>query len=113
MCIDPRPPCWPNDQPCPNSCAQAHHTRIVRNHTELHGPWFGWRMAGKYLVSPEGVRLTPERLKGLAWRQDAEARRDAARARNTARKAVLQGGVTVIRMPYSDWHRERFGSSAG
>jgi len=60
-----RPPCWPDAEPCPNNCA-ALHEREVYNHLDLTGPWQGWRFRGRYLVSPDGSRLTPERLLGLA-----------------------------------------------
>lgn len=87
--------------------------RVVHNHAPLHGPWTGWRMAGRDLVTPDGVRLTPERVRGLAWRQEAEARRDAARAKKRVRQEVRQEVVTVLRVRLDDWHRERFGSVAG
>ncbi len=103
------PTCWQ----CKAESSTAHHDRVVHNRHELHGPWSGWRMAGRDLVSPDGDRIAPARLQGLLWRQRAEARRDAARARNASRKAGQRGLVTVIRIQHRDWHRERFGSSAG
>lgn len=45
-------------------------------------------MAGRELVSPDGDRITPERLRGLIWRLRAEARRDAARASHGKRIGV-------------------------
>ena len=80
------PPCWPADQACPNQ---------------------------RDLVSPEGIRMSPMRLQGLAWRQDAEMRLAHVRARNATAKVGHRGMVTVIRMPVRDWHAERFGSRAG
>ncbi len=70
-------------------------------------------MAGRDLITPDGTRLTPERVRGLAWRQDAEARRDAARSRREAQKRVSRSVVTVLRIANDDWHRERFGTVAG
>lgn len=110
--LNHRPPCWPDDgSSCPNHCAQAHADRILRNQVELHGPWAGWRLAGRDLVSPEGLRLPERRLRGLVWRAEAEERRDRARARNA--NSGHRGMVTVIRLPVRDWHIERFGSRAG
>ncbi|WP_425480323.1 DUF3653 domain-containing protein [Pseudoxanthomonas winnipegensis] len=86
---------------------------LTRNHVELTGPWTGWRLAGKDLVSPTGQRVSPERMKGLLWRLEAEERRDRLRRRNASQKAVRQGMVTVIRVPNEDWHRHHFGSRAG
>lgn len=108
-----RPPCWPEGKPCPNWCADERYQRTVYNRHHLPAPWDGWRFAGRDLVTPGGDRISPERLKGMAWRIQAEARRDAARSRNDARKAVGSGLVTVLRIRNSDWHAERFGTSAG
>jgi hypothetical protein len=44
-----------------------HYQRIVYNHTVLHGPWAGWRMAGRDLVSPDGLRIAPHRLRGFLY----------------------------------------------
>jgi len=54
----------------------------VDNHVALHGQWAGWRLAGRDLVSPDGDRINPQRLRGLLFRQDAEARVAKARAIN-------------------------------
>ncbi|WP_028839695.1 DUF3653 domain-containing protein [Thermomonas fusca] len=82
----------------PPPCAEAHYRRIIDNHVTLHGPWAGWRLAGRDLVSPDGERINPQRLRGLLFRQDAEARIATARARE--RKPVV--------LPA----RERFGGLA-
>lgn len=58
----------------PNACAMAHYRRLIDNHITLHGPWTGWRMAGRDLVAPDGQRINPERLRGLLFRQAAESR---------------------------------------
>ncbi len=84
-----RPPCWPdghNGQP--NGCAASLYEREIYNRAHMHGPWVGWRMAGRELVSPDGDRITPERLRGLIWRLQAEARRDAARVSREKRIGV-------------------------
>lgn len=84
-----RPPCWPVGQPCPNPCAAALYDRTVYNRQHLSGPWTGWRMAGRDLISPDGDRISPERLRGLLWRQQAEAKLAAAQTR---RKSGSAGG---------------------
>lgn len=108
-----RPPCWPEGKPCPNWCADERYQRTVYNRHHLPAPWDGWRFAGRDLVTPDGARISAERLKGLAWRAEAEARRDSTKARNAKRRGVGQELVTVLRIRNSDWHAERFGSSAG
>ena len=81
-----RPPCWPDGQSCPNTCARAQHDRIAHNRHELHGPWSGWRFAGRELVSPDGDRINPGRLRGLLFteslrRRYAQPRTNAANVR--------------------------------
>jgi Phage protein. len=108
---DFRPPCWPAKTPCPNQCAAQVRDLITRNHVRLHGPWAGWRLVGRELVSPDGVRMSAERARGLAWRVEQEERLARIRARSSARSH--RGTVTVVRIPVRDWHAERFGSIAG
>lgn len=54
---------------CKYESTEAHYQRVVHNTMALHGPWAGWRMAGHELVSPDGDRVRPERLRGLLWRE--------------------------------------------
>lgn len=103
-----RPPCWPEKKPCPNACAAQVLDHVTRNHVRLYGPWSGWRLAGRDLVSPDGLRLPPERVRGLAWRAEQEARLAAVRSR----KSGHRGLVTVVRIQNRDWHAERFGTRA-
>lgn len=91
-----RPPCWPENGPCPNGCAAALHSREVYNHVDLTGPRAGWRLRGRDLVSPSGIRLSPERAEGLAWRQANEDRRDAARRRNATKSKPKPQRVKVV-----------------
>ena len=81
-------------------------------HTDLRADWLGWKQRGRYLVAPDGQRISPERMRGIMWRLEAEARRDAARARNAKRK-VSQGSVKVVVVELADWHARHFGSRAG
>lgn len=62
-------------------------------------------MAGQYLIAPDRTRITPERLRGIAWRQEAEARRDAARARNTPKRQL----VRVVVVDLDEWRRNGAG----
>jgi|GEM_PF-2047793 hypothetical protein len=79
-----RPPCWPDGVPCPNGCASATFERLIHNNSPLYGPWSGWRMAGRELVSPDGDRINPERLRGLLFVEHNRLR--LARLRNRATK---------------------------
>jgi hypothetical protein len=55
--------------------------------------WSGWRFtaSGTQLVSPDGDRFTPERLRGLGWRQAQEARTAVHRAREQRVCEVVRG----------------------
>lgn len=106
-----RPPCW-IDGAKPNPCAQAHYDRVVHGHTELRADWLGWKQRGRWLVSPDGKRISPERMRGIMWRQELEARRDAARARN-AQRQVSPGCVKVVVVELADWQARHFGGRAG
>ncbi len=33
---------------------------------DLTGDWAGWRLRGRFLISPDGDRLSVERLRGIA-----------------------------------------------
>lgn len=89
-----------------------HFDRVVHNKTALHGPWAGWRMAGRELVSPDGDRFSPTRLRGLAWRLEAEQRAERARARNAKAKSGQRELVKVVVVDLGDWKRRHFGTSA-
>lgn len=52
---------------CKAESTPEHYQRVVHNHVALYGPWRGWRMAGRVLVSPDGDRITPERLRGILF----------------------------------------------
>lgn len=109
--IDRRPRCWDPGKPCPNACAQDVYRRVVDNHVELSGPWAGWRLAGRDLVAPTGERFSERRLRGLLWRTEAADLRDAARTRNTARKARQQSIVKVVVVDLGDWRDRHFGKA--
>jgi hypothetical protein len=59
---------------CQAEHPQAHHERVVHNITPLFGPWAGWRMAGRELVSPDGDRVTARRLAGILWTERSRRR---------------------------------------
>lgn len=89
-----------------------HHDRVVHNKTPLHGPWAGWRMAGKDLVAPDGSRISPTRMRGIMFRMDAEERLQRARARRDKANAVRRQLVKVVVVDLGDWKRRHFGTSA-
>ena len=88
-----RPPCWPVDhtEP-PNPCALERYDRIVYNRQHLPEPWAGWRFAGRVLISPEGDRISPERLRGILW-TEAQTARTAARRTEQERVCRVASGL--------------------
>lgn len=100
--------------PSQREMLDAQYALQVHNHTALYGRWQGWRMAGRDLVSPDGVRFSPERMRGLAWRQESEQHLSNARARNAKQKAVRQGStVKVVIVDLAHWQAQHLGRSAG
>ena len=59
---------------CHAESPDDHYRRVVHNHTPLHGPWAGWRMAGRDLVSPDGYRITAYRLRGFLYMESIRPR---------------------------------------
>jgi hypothetical protein len=91
-----RPPCWPTGSACRNACARAYYVEAVENRRTLSGPWTGWRLAGRDLGAPDRQRITSERLRGLLFREAAEARLRQLRA---TRHAPIVGAATVAILP--------------
>lgn len=99
---------------CKAETDASHYRRVVENHTPLYGPWEGWRMAGRDLIAPDRQRISPERLRGLLFRQASEQHLVRAREKCNAANA-LRGDHTKgcpHRMVVSLPPRERFGGYA-
>lgn len=101
------------DLPSPEEMAARIYDLMIYNKTSLYGPWKGWRLAGRDLVSPDGLRVNPERLKGLVWRQEAELRREATRARKAQKERSSGATVKVLVVDLGDWKDRHFGRRAG
>jgi hypothetical protein len=110
--VDLRPPCWVDGQK-QNPCAVAHYDHVVNGHVDLRADWLGWKQRGKWLVSPQGDRISPERMKGILWRLQAEDRLAIAKARNAQGKAVRHQPVKVVVIDLADWHTRNVGTMAG
>lgn len=88
--------------------SQAIYARVVDGHNDLTADWLGWKQRGRWLLSPAGDRINPERMKGILWRLQQEERLTAAHNRNASRKAVSQGSVKVVVVDLADWHAKRY-----
>ena len=54
---------------------------------DFEDEWYGWRLRGRHLVSPDGQRMTIERLRGLMWRDQMELRLAGYASRRKAEEA--------------------------
>ena len=50
-----------------NKCAEKQFEEQILNHITLVADWQGWRFKGKDLVSPDGMRINPQRLRSILW----------------------------------------------
>jgi len=50
-----------------SKCAEKQYDEQILNHIKLGNEWTGWRFAGRDLVSPDGMRISPQRLRGILW----------------------------------------------
>lgn len=93
---------------CPHCDPREIYQRTVENKTKLYGEWEGWRLAGKWLIAPNGQRMMQARVLGMAWaekRRDIDDRRKA-RERGKAKDSVI---ITLSRIMPA---RERFDGQA-
>lgn len=82
-CIMPRVPL--------NECAKRLYAEKVLGHVDLAADWAGWRLRGRWLISPDGDRITVERLRGLLFVEMNERRRHKASGKG-------QQVATVVRL---------------
>jgi hypothetical protein len=57
---------------------------------DLEGAWLGWRLRGRDLVSPDGDRISPTRLRGLMFLEAVTRRKVRRAAKPAAVAPVLQ-----------------------
>lgn len=53
------------------------------DHIDPGGRWLHWRLRGNFLISPDGDRITPERLRGILFREDLTKRTAQWKALNS------------------------------
>lgn len=81
-CIMPRVPL--------NECAKRLYAEKVLGHVDLAADWAGWRLRGRWLISPDGDRITVERLRGLLFVEVNERRRHKAGSKGQQEAAVVR-----------------------
>lgn len=88
-----QPPCITPGQAV-NPCARRLYDEKVLGHVDLSADWAGWRLRGRWLISPEGDRVNPLRLRGMLFREANDQRRHKAGSRNGQQSA----GAKVIQI---------------
>jgi hypothetical protein len=69
---------------------------------DLDGEWYGWRLRGRHLVSDDGQRMTPERMRGLMWRDKMELRRAGFASRRAAEQAKAAANRQLVKVVVID-----------
>jgi hypothetical protein len=95
------------DKTKPPCCAAAveRYEQDCWNHFDLTGPWTGWTLRGRVLISPHGDRVSASRVQGLMFVETLRIRRDAAQMRQQKRTGTPGAGkikecqITAIRRP--------------
>lgn len=85
-----------------NDCAKRTYHEKVLGHVDLAADWAGWKLRGKWLISPDGQRINPLRLRGILFREEGEKRV----ARSNQRKSGCQGEIVELRAGLRDAMRE-------
>lgn len=84
-------------------------------HCDFEDEWYGWRLRGRHLVSPDGQRITRTRLDGLLWRDARELWLAGYASRRTAEAAKVAAGrqrLVKVVMVDLDEYRRGFGTGA-
>lgn len=96
------PPCIKTGEKL-NPCAARLYQEKVLGHVDLSADWAGWRLRGRILISPDGDRINPERLRGILFRESGDARVRKAQARLNGpgllvaiRSGLPGGGVRLL-----------------
>lgn len=55
----------------------------VLSTADLTQEWSGWKLRGKWLVSPDGARLSPERLRGIFFTEQTRLASRKKRLQNS------------------------------
>lgn len=84
-----QPPCLKPGQPM-NPCAGRLYQEKVLGHVDLAADWAGWKLRGRWLISPEGDRINPLRLRGLMFAEAGQQRIAQAKAKGGHRGAVVE-----------------------
>lgn len=69
------------------------YAAMIDCHIDLSQEWSGWKIRGRDLVSPDGVRISVGRMKALLFREESAQRRDRQKLREPVES------TNVVRLP--------------
>ncbi|WP_157953714.1 DUF3653 domain-containing protein [Oceanimonas marisflavi] len=72
---------WDAGRPIPPECRLLMQLATGRRTNPITPDWEGWQFSGPYLISPEGLRFTPQRLKALQYAVNTDTQGNPERAR--------------------------------
>lgn len=72
-----------------NTCARTLYAERVLGHIDLPGEWAGWKLRGRWLLSPDGDKINPQALRGLLFRDASEKRLQRAQQANANAGQVI------------------------
>ena len=70
----------------------------AENRWELSGAWSGWRTHGRYLIAPDGSKLTPEAVWSMIMRTRAARAGISATTRAAQTHAIVDTGADLGRV---------------
>ncbi|MEG3191611.1 hypothetical protein [Lysobacter sp. D1-1-M9] len=77
--------------------------------------WYGWKLRGRELVSPDRQRISRTRLEGLLWRDAMELRLAGYASRRKAEAAKVAAGrrqlVKVVVVELGEYRRHGVGAA--
>lgn len=83
-----QPPCIVPGQPI-NACARALYGAKVLGHVDLTQDWAGWKIRGRWLISPDGDRINALRLRGLLFCEQGRKRVSQTRVAGSTTTTVV------------------------
>lgn len=89
--------------PTPEESLQFMSDALLYQRIDLTGPWQGWKLRGRDLVDPDNQRISPQRLRGLLWRDEMELRRAGFASRRKAEAAKKSPKVRVVVVDLQEW----------
>lgn len=69
---------------------------------DLTGPWQGWKLRGRVLVSPDGDRVPVERLRGMLFTESLKRPKRNKPGRVPKHELEQRASASVVALPLSE-----------